>query len=197
MFDVLALISRKNGYTIKAIGIPKNREIKHLESGKLDANPLAKEWVSNPEDFEFADVIIDARDVLFSLREKPIKFVSVKDLHGKTIGTHLGYSYPLLEQDFKGENIVRHDSDTEFAMLRITLVGWTDATVINELVGQWLIKGNSNWHEKFVVSKKIVGGFDYRIMFSKKWELFVEVFNKELTIMKENGELDRIISKYK
>ena len=44
-----------------------------------------------------------------------------------------------------------------------------------------------------------VGSVDYRLVFkkSKTWKHFVDKFNDELAQMKKNGELDRILAKYK
>ena len=197
IFDVLKLVADKYGYEIILARIPKNREVLYLKSGDIDANALAKEWVDHPEDFEFTGIIVEARDVLFSLKSAPIKFNEIKDLYGKTIGIHLGYSYPLLEKGFNLGLFYRSNTNSETAMLGKVLVERTDAAVVNELVGHWLIKDNPLWHDKFVVSKKEVGGFDYRIQFSKKWKEFVVKFNQELTRMKGDGRLKKIKAKYK
>ena len=197
IFDVLKLVADKYGYEIILARIPKNREVLYLKSGDLDANALAKEWVDHPEDFEFTDVIVEARDVLFSLKRAPIKFNDIKDLYGKTIGVHLGYSYPLFAKGFDLGLFYKSNTNSEEAMLGKVLVERTDAAVVNELVGHWLIKDNPFWHDKFVVSKREVGGFDYRIQFSKKWKGFVVKFNQELTRIKGNGRLKKIKAKYK
>ena len=51
--------------------------------------------------------------------------------------------------------------------------------------------------DKFYISDKAISSFDYRFMFTKKWQPFVKMFNLELAVMKENGELARIIENYK
>ena len=196
MFEVLQIIATKLDYVVETKGIPTKRVDNLLKTGDLDATARAKEWVSNPENYEFTDVIVRARDVLFSLKKTPITFRSIEDLFDKDIGTHLGYTYPMLKTYFKDNRIRRNDTDNGTAMLNMVLKERTDAAVINELVAKWIISKNK-WKEKFVVSEKEIGGFDYRIMFNKKWRSFVQKFNQELTLMKQNGELEKIISKYK
>ncbi|MCP4160535.1 MAG: amino acid ABC transporter substrate-binding protein [Deltaproteobacteria bacterium] len=196
MIETLQIIASKHGYTVKIDRIPRKRVVLRLNSGKLDATPLAKEWISNPENFEFTDSIIRVRDVLFSLQKLPLKFEKIEDLFGKEIGTHLGYKYPMLTTYFKNNRILRNDTISEKAMFEMLLRKRTDAAIINELVGKWHIRKNL-WKGKFVASKKDVGGFDYRIMFARKWRDFVHKFNKELSLMKQNGLLEKIISKYK
>jgi polar amino acid transport system substrate-binding protein len=196
MVEVLQIIATKHGYILETKGVPTKRVEKLLKIGDLDATARAKEWVNNPENYEFTDVIVRARDVLFSLKKTPITFRSIEDLFDKDIGTHLGYKYPMLKTYFKDNRIRRNDTANGTAMLNMVLKERTDAAVMNELVAKWIISKNK-WQEKFVISSKEVGGFDYRIMFNKKWKSFVEKFNQELTLMKQNGELERIISKYK
>ncbi len=196
MVEVLQIIATKHGYILETKGVPTKRVEKLLKIGDLDATARAKEWVNNPENYEFTDVIVRARDVLFSLKKTPITFRSIEDLFDKDIGTHLGYKYPMLKTYFKDNRIRRNDTANGTAMLNMVLKERTDAAVMNELVAKWIIRQNK-WQGKFVVSKKEVGGFDYRIMFNKKWRSFVQKFNQELTLMKQNGELERIISKYK
>ncbi|MEH6345335.1 MAG: transporter substrate-binding domain-containing protein [Bermanella sp.] len=197
VYDVLYRVATKYGYEVVVVGVPKKRVVLQLRSGELDATAVAKEWVKNPEDFEFSDVIVQARDVLFSLKEKPIKFNSIEDLYDKNIGIHLGYSYPLLKEAFNKNLIVTSVVNTETAMLGKVFMERSDAAVVNELVGQWLIKNTPHWRNRFVISKREIGGFDYRIQFSKKWKDFVLKVNRELAGMKRTGTLDTIKSKYK
>jgi len=197
VYDVLNRVATKHGYEVVVVGVPKKRVVLQLRSGELDATALAKEWVKNPEDFEFSDIIVQARDVLFSLKEKPIKFDSIEDLYGKTVGIHLGYSYPFLAEAFSKKYITTSVVNTETAMLGKVYMERSDAAVVNELVGQWLIKNTPRWRNQFVISKREIGGFDYRIQFSKKWKDFVVKVNKELAQMKRDGSLEAIKSKYK
>ncbi len=197
VYDVLYRVATKYGYEIVVVGVPKKRVVLQLRSGELDATAVAKEWVENPKDFEFSDVIVEVRDVLFSLKDKPIKFDSKEDLYGKTIGIHLGYSYPFLAEALSKNYITSSVVNTEMAMLGKVFMQRSDAAVVNELVGQWLIKNTPHWRGQFVISKKEIDGFDYRIQFSKKWKNFVIKINKELREMKKNGTLETIKSKYK
>lgn len=71
-----------------------------------------------------------------------------------------------------------------------------DAIVINELVGRWVIKNNSGLHNSFATTSNEVELVGLRIMFSKKWAPFIEIFNKDLEVLKQNGRLERIIEKY-
>ena len=196
MLDVLKAISNKHGYSIKPVGIPKKRVMSHIDLGKMDAVAQAMEWVPYPEKYLFTDSIVKIRDVLFSLKSTPVRLNNIKELFGKKLGTHLGYHYPTLEDYFSSNKIQRSDAATEKAMLGMLIFGRTEAAVLNELVGKWYIKNNPIWHHQFFISSQAINQVNFRIMFSTKWQHFVNLFNQELATMKKNGQLQRIISKY-
>ena len=196
IMDVLSYIASNNGYQVETVGIPKKRVAGMVLAGDVDVSPTAREWIVNPEKYAFSDVIVVVKDVLFSPKDKPLKFETIDDLFGKTLGTHLGYHYPMLEEYFLDRRIKKNTALNELAMLQMTLLKRNDATVVNELVGQWIIKNNPAMHNKFVISSKAISSFGFRLMFNKKWQSFVLLFNRELALMRRNGELDRILGKY-
>ncbi|THB70721.1 MAG: hypothetical protein D6B28_08840 [Gammaproteobacteria bacterium] len=195
MYEVFTKIMGKLGYLVRTIHVPKKREIEFFISGKLDAHAMAKEWVENPEDYVFSAPILKARNLIFSNVNNPVKYRSIKDLLGKRAITNLGFVYPPLTKYFEEGAIKRFDAIGEKAMMRMVLYGRGDFAIVNEHVGRWLIKNNS-WHNKFVISERDITNYDYRIMFTKKLEKVVTKFNQHLEIMKENGEIDEIISRY-
>ena len=196
MIDVLRHIANKHDYKIVIKSIPKKRISQHIKLGTIDANATAKKWVADPHNYIFTDVIIDMRDVLFSLKESSSDFQVAKDLIGKRISTHLGYRYPLLNEQIKSQHIVRVDEYSELLMLKSVISKRTDAAIANEVVGNWIINKHPKLQNKFEVSAKSFGSVGYRIMFQKKWLGFVNEFNKELAVMKKNGELESIVQRY-
>jgi len=196
MVEVLNYIADKHGYQLQTVGIPKKRVAMTLLAGSIDATATAREWIAQPDQYVFSDVIVVVKDVLFSPKKRPVKFEKVDDLLGKTLGTHLGYNYPMLDEYFADRRINKTEANTELAMLQMTLRKRNDATIVTDLVGQWIIKNNPAMQDKFVISSKTLNSFDYRLMFNKKWQSFVQVFNRELGAMRVNGELDRILDQY-
>jgi len=196
MLDVLKVIAHKHGYSVKLAVIPRKRIIRQIDLGKVDTVAMAKEWVPNPQNYTFSDSIVQARDVLFSLKTNPTPIDNINALFGKKLSTHLGYHYPTLDTYFINNTIQRHDAPTEREMLGMVIFGRTEAAVLNELVGKWYIKNNPIWQHQFYISTQTVSEVGFRILFNKRWQHFVQLFNQELATMKQNGQLQRIISKY-
>lgn len=196
MYDVMSYICNKHGVKLETVGLPKKRIEMQLDAGKLGANASAIEWVKDPDKYIFSDVIINVRDVLFSLKTHPIKFENVRDLFGKTIGIHYGYRYPLFDQYFNDGRIKTVIESNEMMMLKSTIFRRIDAAVVNETTANWIVNNNGLLKKLFVISNNEVDSYEYRVMFSKKWQNFAGVFNQELALMKQNGELNKIFEKY-
>ncbi len=195
MYDVFSHIINKLGYIVRTTQIPKKRELEFFESGEMDAHAMAKEFVANPDDYEFTDPIFKVRNLVFSRAGAPVQYTQAEDLIGKRAITRLGFVYPPLTNLFKNKSIERINTISEKSMLRMVMYKRGDFTIINDLVGRWIIRANG-WEEKFVISTDEITNYDYRIMFAKKWSKIIPLFNRELALMKSSGAIDKIIAKY-
>lgn len=195
MYDVFSHILNKLGYLVRTAQIPKKRELEFLESGEMDAHAMAKEFMVNPDEFEFTDPIFKVRNLVFSRADAPVKYTKANDLIGKRAITRLGFVYPPLTDLFNNNSIERINTISEKSMLRMVMYKRGDFTIINDLVGRWIIRVNG-WEENFVISSDEITNYDYRIMFTKKWSKLIPRFNRELALMKSSGAIDRIIAKY-
>ena len=194
--DLLRVVAHKQKLKIKTVNFPQKRIHKNILSDAIDVTPSAIEWVENADDYAFSDVILTVNDILFSPIDKPISFDVYDDLLSKKLGTRLGFNYPSLEPYFAKKLITKTEVSTGLAMLKVTLKNRIDASILEDRVGKWVIKSNPDLHNKFYLSKKAVNSFEYRLMFSKKWQPFIAVFNEELAQMKKSGEFDSILEQY-
>jgi polar amino acid transport system substrate-binding protein len=142
--------------------------------------------------------VVDSADVLIFPKDHPVDFETPDDLKGKKIGAILGYRYPAFEPYFADGRITRDDVKKDSLMLAKLLRGRDDAAIINKLVALWVIRQNPEFKGKFAFSAKPVGTAGCGFMFTPKqnWGPFIEIFNKELAAMKEDGRLDAIVRKY-
>lgn len=195
--EVLQHIAQSQGYNIQVIGLPRKRVTSMMLNEEADLTLAAVEWIKNADEFIFTDAILDSRDVIFSLQTQPLLFDKIEDLYGRSLSTHLGYYYPFLDSAFKSKQILRRDALSFDSMLKLALSNRTDAVVINRDVGLWMIKNNPAFQGKFLSSAKAINTFKLRLMFHKKWQPFVDIFNQKLTKMRESGELRKIVLSYR
>jgi polar amino acid transport system substrate-binding protein len=198
MLDAMRQICSRLGYTLDVVYYPEKRQARMLDTGAIDARPKAKEWVKNPERYSWTDPIVNATDVFVFPRDRPLVYQRAEDLEGKTIIAHLGYAYPVLEPLFSSRRVIRVDEYSEPAMLDALGRTRHDAAIMNKQVALWLIKTTERFQGRFAFSEKAVDSVGYRIMFTtlRDWAPFVRNFNRELSRMKHDGSLDRIMAPY-
>jgi len=71
-----------------------------------------------------------------------------------------------------------------------------DAAVADRLVGQWILL-NEGWQKYFRISAESISNYGFRLMLRKDWGEFAKRFNVELANIRANGELEKILSRYR
>ncbi|MEQ9547380.1 MAG: transporter substrate-binding domain-containing protein [Marinobacter sp.] len=197
MWDVVTLIAERIGYEVVPEQIPRKRVDEMLQTGYIDATSRATEWTDNPEDFLFTDPIVDVEEVLFIPAKSDLTYQTPEDLLSRTVVTHLGYSYPLLESYFQSGAINRFDVSRDRDMFTFLLHGnHFDAAIADRLVGQWILR-NEGWRKDFRISKESLSNYGFRLMLRKDQTEFARLFNAELANIRANGELEAILSHYR
>ena len=197
--DILKEVTSKYGYTFRVKQFPEKRGVMMLESGEIHAWGKAREWIDNPERFDWTEPMLEIGNVLVSRASEPVTYSKPEDIFGMTVGTQLGYGYKILGPYFKSGQIKRHDVTSRTRMLKILLLGRVDVATFNKLIILWIIKNNNKMDtNQFHFEDMPSSSVSYRWMFSKKHgcKKFIEVFNKEIKSMKQDGRLTRILSQY-
>ncbi|PXX91597.1 amino acid ABC transporter substrate-binding protein [Marinobacter vulgaris] len=197
MWDVVKVIAGRLGYQVVPKEVPRKRADQMLSEGYIDGTTRAKEWMDNPEEFAFTKPVVSIEEVLFIPKDSELEFKSPEDLFSQTVVTHLGYRHPALEPHFQSGRIKRFDVSRDKDMFTYVLHGEDmDAAIADRLVGRWILL-NEGMQNEFRSSSRTLSEYAFRLMFRKDWADFAEAFNRELEIMRENGELDEILANYR
>jgi len=200
LIEILKAVAEPMGYTIQTKTLPNKRGWFMLENGEVDVHAKAKEWVSNPDDFLWTDPFMQSEDVLLLPASSTLKYTGPKSLYGKRIAGIKDFAYPNLENDFAAGNIKRIDVLTPYDMFNLLRKGRADAALVNRVETLWTFRNNPKLKAKrFRLDKNNVDTAGYRYVFTKsdKWKVFIKTFNQRLATMKKNGELEKILSKYR
>lgn len=197
MWDVVSLIGQRLGYEVVPKKVPRKRVDELLLEGVIDGTPRAREWTANPEQFVFTDSVVSIEEVFFVRKDSEWEYQSPQDLYSKTVVTHLGYHYPKLQVHFDAGNIHRFDVSRDQDMFTFVLHGDRfDAAIADRLVGQWILK-KEGLQDQFRTTKEGISKFGFRIMLTPKNRDFAKAFNAELKTLRNNGELDAILARYR
>lgn len=196
MFDVLTQVAKKHGYRVLIQKVPENRVVTALSNNQLDVHASAIEWMPPSNAYVFTDPIVKVRDVVFMVSSHDFQLNGIESLFGHRLGVRTGYTYQSLDDHFSKGRISRIDSNSELYLLRMLENGRINLAVITEHVGLWLAAKNQ-FDVTFKYSKEAIDATNYRLVFSNRWQPFVEIFNQELAKMKNNGTLREIIERYR
>lgn len=197
IWEVVSRIGERLDFDIQSQQFPHKRVEQMLSKGLLDGTARAREWTENPDDFVFTDPIVKVEEVIFFPTGSTREFKSIEDLFSLTLVTHLGYRYPPLESHFKAGNIKRFDVSGDRNVLIYTIKGDDlDAAVSDRLVGQWILS-KEGMKDELRASSSVISEVGYSIMLRPGLEAFANDFNTELAAMRDNGELDEIMAKYR
>lgn len=197
IWDVVSLIGERIGYEVIPKKVPRKRVDQMLLDGVIDGTSRAREWTDDPERFLFTDPIVPIEEVFFVRNDSEFEYETPQDLYSKTVVTHLGYNYPELQVHFDAGNIHRFDVPRDQDMFTFVLHSDRfDAAIADRLVGQWILK-EQGLQEQFRVTSKGISDVGYRIMLNKNASAFAKAFNAELKTLRENGELNAILTRYR
>ncbi|WP_312846237.1 substrate-binding periplasmic protein [Marinobacter arenosus] len=197
MWDVVSLIGERIGYKVVPEQVPRKRVDEMLLEGFIDGTPRAIEWTTKPERFLFTDAVVPIEEVFFIPTDSDLNYQTPEDLFSKTVVTHLGYQYPLLQEHFDAGTIQRFDVSRDRDMFTFVLHGERfDAAIADRLVGQWILR-REGLQDRFRTTRQGISNVGFRLMLRKDWQEFADAFNAELEEIRENGELDAILANYR
>lgn len=197
IWDVTKAIASRIGYQIEARKIPRKRVDQMILDGHIDGTTRAIEWTSRADEFLFTDPVVDIEEVVFFPKESDLTYEDVEDLFSLRLVTHLGYKYPVLRPHFESGEIKRFDVSRDEDLFTFVLKGEQfHAAIADRLVGQWILR-NNNMQDEFRHSTTTLSRYEFRLMVRPDLKPFVEGFNRELARMRQSGELDAILSRYR
>lgn len=198
LMDIFKEVSQTLGYRVKTVCYPEKRDIVMLDKGLIDFRFDGRNWVEKPDRYFWSDPIIEASDVLVFRKDDPVRFDDLEDLEGKTVITHLGYTYPTLQPYFASGRIKRSDTATHSYMLRMLDAERGDAAVMNKRVALWVMKNSRSLSPSgFTFSSPVDSSRLALLYTSPEWHEFVKDFNRELSKMKTDGRINGILSDYR
>lgn len=194
------IFEKRNNIKLKIFFAPFDTCLELVKNGQAD---IVSTLSFTKERESFIDFSRPYRDeskyILFKRKNSPVHFNSYSDLKGKRIGFISGYTYP--EKFIKDNSIIKEGNSKLESLFEKLNTGQIDAILINDYIGNYFIKVNK-LHDKISISSFRLEAdekFDARMGFSKRRNLqkYIDMFNKELKSISDEGILERIESKYK
>ncbi len=152
VFDLTQAIGAALHLPVRYVVLPRKRIEAAAQAGELDVrcyfNPA---WTQNPGQYIFSNPLFDASDVLVGARAGVTPLTELNQLpHGATVGTVLGYLYPVLDKRFQDQSLLREDAvdqekvlmklgraRTPYAVVNSRVLAWFKRQAGSEAIGDW------------------------------------------------------------
>lgn len=174
--------------------LPRSRLDSDLAEGKVDivcydteawAGKYAKNYFWSMPIFQQSNYIVSLK----SLTED-VNIKSLKELHGKTLGTTLHFVYPTLDPYFKNGTMIREDADSGLANMTKLNLKRVNYIVLNNLEYTYY-KKTSPLLQKAPID---IDPIDVKCAISKKSNLKISQLNAAIITMKKNGRLEKVFA---
>lgn len=165
-----------------------------LYKGDVDAMMLNPAWARHPDKLLFSDGIIPYNDYLFASSKQQLPLQKAQ-LQGTKICTREYYVYPQLEPLFNSDTLLRIDSSSQEAQLRMVFNNRCDLVYMNDLIARWLVQHNFS-DRSLYRSGLYVGKASLTIALHPRWQALLPKLNRFIEQQQQSGETQRIISRY-
>ncbi len=195
--ELMDAISQQSGLSMEYVLTAKRNQGKAMQEGKIDGvcliNPSDE---ASSDDYLWTVPLYTEEDVLIVRKDKAKNFRSLESLFGFKVGTIEAHHHPKLDPYFKKNAIERIDNKKLANNINQLRFGVIDAVVDTKLsVGYCMNKKKID--DRFVISNKVIDQQDLHCMFRKDMSVSIDKINSALQALKDNGVIDKIISKYR
>ena len=200
VYEVLTRALDGMGWELAVEYRPELRGQMELDNGTVDCRGKAREWVSDPQRYQWSDPIIQSSNVLLTRADRPALSASPQGLAGCSIATQRGYSYPAFEDEFRQGAIRRVDKATPEEALKLVSRGRVEGAILDEATVAYLLRICPEYDARDFRAVEIpFHRSDYRLMFSptRDWEPFLREFNVRLAALRAEGTIERIFRAYR
>ena len=196
--EVLNEVVRRSGDKVSFHSMPTKRAHVMLDNNDVDLMVLDSPFWNSDYQMKtiiFTDDIMSVQEYIYLLQENDITITTPSDLKGKTVNILRGYSYPLVNHEFKEGLFHYQKVDNETSLIKTLLLNRADAIFMDSVAFQYSISimghDNALFSRGMQLSNATLG-----IKIRKEKNHILPRFNKAIADMKKDGTIDNIISKY-
>lgn len=195
LHDLQMRLAQKVGRRAEILVLPRLRVQRLLASGELDVRCYVNpHWLSAPHhSYAWSVPFMVQRDLIVG-RSAEADF-TLEHLHGKRLGTVLGFSYPHLEPLLASGEIQREDARTQQLTLEKLEAGRYHYAISSQLSLDWF--NRSQPQDKQLHALAQVSADPISCMVRDGPDVPTQALLRALVQMREDGEFDAILARYR
>ena len=187
------LASQQLGYQAEFVETPNKRIDEFMQRGRIhvicNSNP---QWIDKPERYHWSVPLYSEEDVLLLHRQHaPIN--SLHELHGKTLGTQLGYVYKSeLMEAFAKQQIIRQDLRDHSAGLNLLRKQRLDAIIDMRRPLNFQLAKRAD--APLQINPWVIDRYDMHCTFSPQLPVSAELLDKTLQQLRDQGLIEQMFN---
>ncbi len=201
--QIITAAFNKVGLKTEYLFYPWTRAMKEAEDQRSDLTGI---WFFNDERserFDYSDNVLSSTNIFFYNKKNPFDWSDFESFPRSKVGVTRGYSYSAQFDEAVEEGLVDVEkTENDELNFRKLLRGRIDAFVMAELVGFDMLKQKFSAadQEKISTHPNKVSSAPLHLLSAKgnaKGKELIGKFNKGMALLKQSGELDAILAKYR
>ena len=186
--------SEQLGYQPRFVETPNKRIDEFMQRGRIhvicNSNP---QWIDNPERYHWSAPLYSEEDVLLLHRQHaPIN--SLQELHGKTVGTQLGYVYSgELMEAFAKQQIIRQDLRDHSAGLNLLRKQRLDAIIDMRRPLRFQLAKRADTPLR--INPWVIERYDMHCTYSPQLPVSAELLDRTLQELRDKGMIEQMLNK--
>jgi len=178
--------------------LPTKRLNLHFDNNLIDINFAdSPDWnpqVSNPQ-YLFSEPYAVVSEYIYFLKEKYLPILKPEDLMGKTVGISFGYYYGLFEGSFNSGDVKKYEAHDSKKLILMLKYGRIDATFYDDVTFNYHLNQLGYSDSDFIRGLRLTQApLTLKIRLEK--QALLEKFNVAIRQMKEDGTIEKLVSKY-
>ncbi|MBD1928585.1 ABC transporter substrate-binding protein/permease [Trichocoleus sp. FACHB-90] len=187
--DIANYIAKELGFQLDIKDTDFSGIIPAVQSGRADfAMAGMTPTAERRQNVDFSDIYYEAKNTIVA--QKGSNLTTPESLAGKKVGVQLGSTQEKAAKEIKGANLVALNKTGE--IIQEVKSNRIDAAIIEDTIAKGFIANNPDLEFNTVPNTGEAGS---AIAFAKDSPL-VNDFNRVLAEMKQNGEIDRLVTKW-
>ncbi|MFZ6047209.1 substrate-binding periplasmic protein [Pseudomonas sp. CR3202] len=193
--DLIERLSQRLDLPAQVQVLPRNRVELALRQGEIDVRCyISPKWITNSGEYLWSVPLLQQRDLIVA-RHGTDLLASPEALSGQSIGTVLGYTYPRLQQLIDHGAIHRDEARNQDLVLQKLLAGRYRYAVSNALALGWFNRELPDADQ--LIGVATLEEEPVSCLVRNDPDLPAQRILLALSQMKESGEIDEILARYR
>ncbi len=191
VYEMLDELGQRLHLDVHYIVLPRQRLRPALKSGLAHLLPLANpKWYTDEPDLQWSPVWLEDEDRFVIHTKDRTRLQSIEDMHGKQVGTILGYRYPELEGW-----VVRQDARSLRQNLERLAHQRLDAVIDSAILIRYRLKYDRGF-EQLLLTPIVAGHSARHLGLSRLAPVSIEELSQALQSMLDDGTVAEIVARY-